>query len=291
MSELVPVYRIEEFIQAIIDGSAAPKPAVEDVELYLAKIAGDDVELPVPTSRVDFYLAKIAGEDVELPEPVERIDFWLAQIAGMDVETPEPVYRIEFFLDQWAHGGGELPDDYVRQLGFTYNNNAYFEITGFRLRGSDTVKCSFSALKACNVWGCYQSTSATDNYDLYVSTTTAAKYLRYGDGTYRSDLPPESVGQRIDAVFTPTGTSGMPVDSTWEEHEFESANDMTVGTTSKTSTSSKLVGDIYGDFVVVGRLKLIPCRRKSDDALGYYDTYSQTLFLPVGTGLVSLGDA
>ena len=60
----------------------------------------------------------------------------------------------------------ELPDGYKRVLGFTCNNNAMWQITGFKLKGSDTVRISFSVTTACNVFGCYQGTDATDNYDL-----------------------------------------------------------------------------------------------------------------------------
>ena len=80
----------------------------------------------------------------------------------------------------------ELPTGYKRVLGFTCNNNAMWQITGFKLRGSDTVRIGFSVTAACNVFGCYQGTDATDNYDLYVSTTANSKYLRYGNGTYLS---------------------------------------------------------------------------------------------------------
>lgn len=185
----------------------------------------------------------------------------------------------------------ELPSGYKRVLGFTCNNNAMWQITDFHLRGSDTVRISFSATQACNVFGCYQGADANDNYDLYVSTTAGSKYLRYGNGTYLSYWSSANLGERFDVVFTPTGTSGMPQDSTWTEKTFESANDLLIGSTTTTGTSSKLRGDLYGNIVVDGRLKLIPCERLSDNVLGYYDTYSETFYEPYTgfTGAVSLG--
>lgn len=189
----------------------------------------------------------------------------------------------------------ELPDGYKRVLGFRCNNNAMWQIADFHLRGSDTVRASFSVSAACNVFGCYQGTDATDNYDLYVSTTSGSKYLRYGNGTYLSYWSAANLDQRFDVVFTPTGTTGMPQDSTWTEATFESANDLLIGSTTTTGTSSKLKGNLYGDFIVENggaeRLHLVPCERLSDNALGYYDLVGKEFYEPYTgfEGAVSLG--
>ena len=352
MNELTPIYRVEFFLDAIVNGGENPYEPMSPVEKYLARIAGADLQIPAPISRADHYLAKICGEAVELPAPVSRIDHYLAAICGEDVEVPDPVYRIEFWLNAWASGGSgtlttvtgvsplallnalakpirsltqygkcvqdgtpapdapvnikcnngalrmvddELPSGYKRVLGFTCVNNAMWQITGFKLRGSDTVRISFSVTQACNVFGCYQGTDANDNYDLYVSTTAGSKYLRYGNGTYLSYWSSADLGERFDVVFTPTGTSGMPQDSTWTEKTFESANDMLIGSTTTTGTSSKLRGNLYGDFIVenggVERLHLVPCERVSDNVLGYYDLIGEAFYEPYSgyDGAVSLG--
>jgi hypothetical protein len=177
----------------------------------------------------------------------------------------------------------ELPSEYRRVLGYACDNDVLWQITDFHLRGSDTIRISFSVTAACNVFGCYQGTDATDNYDLYVSATSGSRYLRYGDGTYLSYWSSANMGQRFDVVFTPTGTSGMPQDSTWAPMTFESANNLLLAATTLTGTSSKLRGNLYGSFVVDGRLKLIPCERVSDGVLGYYDTYTGTFYEPTGT--------
>ena len=185
----------------------------------------------------------------------------------------------------------ELPSAYKRVLGFTCDNNAMWQISGFKLKGSDTVRISFSVLAACNVFGCYQGTEATDNYDLYASITSGSKYFRYGNGTYLSYFSTGNLGRRFDVVFTPTGSTGMPEDSTWSAATFESANDLLIGSTTTTGTSSKLKGNLYGDFIVDGRLHLIPCERVSDNVLGYYDTVGETFYEPYTgfDGAVSLG--
>ena len=207
--------------------------------------------------------------------------------------TPTPSSPADIYCNNGALKmvDDELPSGYKRVLGFQCANNAMWQITGFKLRGSDTVRISFSVTQACNVFGCYQGTDANDNYDLYVSTTAGSKYLRYGNGTYLSYWSSADLGERFDVVFTPTGTSGMPQDSTWTEKTFESANDMLIGSTTTTGTSSKLRGNLYGNIVVDGRLKLIPCERVSDSVLGYYDLVDETFYEPYSgfDGAVSLG--
>ena len=144
---------------------------------------------------------------------------------------------------------GHRHDGRSRLLGFQCDNNAMWQITGFKLQGADTVRISFSVNAACNVFGCYQGTDATDNYDLYASVSAGSKYLRYGNGTYLSYFSPSDLGQRFDVVYTPTGSSGMPQDSTWTPKTFTSANDLLIGSTTTGGTSSKLKGNLYGDII------------------------------------------
>ena len=207
--------------------------------------------------------------------------------------TPTPDAPVDIYCNNGALRmvDDELPSGYKRVLGFSCDNNAFWQITGFKLQGSDTVRIGFSVTAACNVFGCYQGADATDNYDLYVSTTAGSKYFRYGNGTYLSYFSNANLGQRFDVVYTPTGSQGMPQDSTWTEATFTSANDLLIGATTLTGSSAKIKGNLYGNIVVDGRLKLIPCERVSDNVLGYYDTYSETFFEPYEgfDGAVSLG--
>lgn len=194
----------------------------------------------------------------------------------------------------WLHAinaGGNLPSGYKKVLGFTFDNNVYYPITGFKMRGSDTLRFSFKCsmqTPACNVLGAYDGTSAQTNYSLYLGNSASAKYLRYNGGTYRSDA---DSGTRYDVVITPTGSTGMKSDSTWTEKTFESTGDLCIGTTSPSASSAKMVGDIIGNVVVDGRLKLIPCERLSDNVLGYYDAVSGTFYEPTGGTPISLGYA
>lgn len=184
-----------------------------------------------------------------------------------------------------------LPDDYKQVIGFTYNNNCYFPITDFKMRGSDTLRFAFKCTQstpACNILGAYDGGSSGTNYSLYVGASASAKYLRYNGSTYNSQAITDKT---YNVIITPTGSTGMENDSTWTEATFESTGDLCIGTTSPTATSSKMIGDIVGNIEVDGRLKLIPCERVSDSVLGYYDTVSKNFYTPVGTPPVSMGYA
>lgn len=250
--------------------------------------------MDAPITRIEYYLAKLSGMDVTLPEPITRLEQFYAKWAGLDIETPEPETRLERLLHDLASvpptpPEPELPDAYRRVIGFDFSSKTYYQIQNFKLHGSDTIRLAFSVRKSCNVFGCYTNTSANDNFSLYASTSIGAKYLRYDGDTYNSYVPSARLDERLDVVISPTGTTGMPVDSEITPVEFTTSVDLCIGTTGASATSAKLDGCIWGNYVVDGRLKLIPCERKSDSVLGYYDTYTKTFYEPIGSAPTSLG--
>ena len=284
------ITRIERYLAAILEeGTDAPDQPLYREEYYLAKILGQTVDLPTPRTRAETYLAKIAGESVDLPVPVSRIDAYLAKIAGESVEIPSaPLSVVEAYLAEWAER--PVPIGYRQIAGITMNSATYYKITGFFLRGSDTVRVSLAADASCNAFGCYTSAQATDNYSLYISTAANAKYMRYDGATYKSQWRNQDLGERFDLVITPTGSSGFPgtQDDTWTEAEFESSSDMCIGSTSPSATSAKFKGTLFGAFVVDGRFEGIPCERESDGTVGYYDRVSHQFYEPIGTNPTAL---
>ena len=104
-----------------------------------------------------------------------------------------------------------------------------------------------------------------------------------GSDTVRFSMIPRT------ACNVPTGSHGMPegMDDTWDEVDFTAPVDMCIGTTASNASSAKFKGSFIGAFVVDGRFNGIPCKRKVDDALGYYDTMTGTFFEPtLGTPTV-----
>lgn len=285
-----------------------PVPSNTTDELAVAIIetlTGETVTPPRASSNIDKFLRAIldvlqGNEPTDVPVASWNIEKYLHAILEALQEhdnlptVPSPSwlrdYKLAEILDVIADDR-LLPSGYKRVLGFSCDNNVLWKIEGFKLKGSDTIRISFAVNAACNVFGCYQGADATDNYDLYASITSGSKYLRYGDGTYLSYWSSANLGNRFDVVFTPTGTQGMPEDSTWTEKSFTSANDMLIGATTLTGSSAKLKGKLFGNIIVDGRLHLIPCERLSDHVLGYYDTVTKTFYEPTGDGAVSLGYA
>lgn len=178
-----------------------------------------------------------------------------------------------------------VPNTYRKLTGIEFSSATYYEITGLKLKGSDTVRFSMSVDKACNVFGCYTSTDADDNYSLYVSSASNAKYLRYNGSVYKSYWRNQDMGERFNIVISPTGSSGMPgtQDDTWTEQTFTAPSDMCIGTTSTGATSAKFDGKMHGIFVVDGRFCGVPVERISDGVIGYYDLYSDVFYEPTGS--------
>jgi hypothetical protein len=190
----------------------------------------------------------------------------------------EQALKDELFFWKKRHGNA-LPKEYTQIKGITFGANTYYEITGFKLTGADTLRFSFSATKACNVLGCYTTTDATTNYSLYV-TTTSGNYMRYDGGTASSKI---TVNQRYDVIMFPTGAIGLGSQVSWTQKEFTAVSDLCIGTTSTTASSSKLDGKLFGNIKVDGKLLLIPCVRNSDDEVGYYDAIGKKFYEPTGS--------
>ena len=173
-----------------------------------------------------------------------------------------------------------VPSGYRKLTGVQFDGNCWFE-TELYLMGSDTLRFSFAASKACNVLGCYTSADAQNNYSVYASTTAGAKYLRYNGGTYLSAI---STNTRYNIVITPTGATGFGSASTWTQKTFTAPSKMIIGTTSRGATSAKLTGPLYGNVVVDGRALFIPVERISDSKILYYESYTDTFIENLGTG-------
>ena len=182
---------------------------------------------------------------------------------------------------------GLLPTGHKRLTGIQFDGNCFYD-TGLYLHGSDTIRFSFAASKACNVLGCYTTADAQTNYSLYVSTTSGSKYLRYNGGTYNSYI---ATNTRYNVVVTPTGSDGMRVDSSWSSKTFTTSSTLLIGTTSYGATSAKLTGPLYGEVVIDGVAHIIP----DEDPLGrigYYILEEERFIENLGTGTpVALGYA
>ena len=242
---------------------------------------GSEVELTV-TGQSPLSLPNAKAKPM-----LNLIQYGKCELSG----TPTPSNPVDLTINigKFVQVDNDLPSEYRRVKGLKFNNNCYFQIEDFRLTGADTVRFSLVVRGACNVFGSYTTAQATDNYSLYTSNSSTAKYMRYNGGAYASGILTAEYGTQYDVEITPTGSSGLPRNDTWSEQEFECSTDMCIGTTSPSATSSKLVGDLIGVFEVVDRFYGIPCERLEDNVLGYYDYYSSTFYEPTVGTPVSMG--
>ena len=68
---------------------------INRTELYLAKIAGEDVTIPDrPINNTEVFLARLAGADIVLPTPINTLQVWLAILCG-ELYTMPPVQGAE----------------------------------------------------------------------------------------------------------------------------------------------------------------------------------------------------
>ena len=203
-----------------------------------------------------------------------------------NVLLAQKVGRCSGFLETLfakATAVSELPDGYKKVKSLTMDNDCYYEITGFYLKGADTIKFACSITNACNIIGAYSGSGSGANYSVY-GTTIGGSYLRYYSGTYNSKFV---AGKRYDITLTPTGSHGMEIESPWDELEFTSTRQFCIGTTAANiTTSARMRGTFYGKIIVEDangiRFKGIPCVRESDDVVGYYDVVSETFYEPIG---------
>lgn len=168
---------------------------------------------------------------------------------------------------------------YRKLTGIIYDGHVWYD-TGMQLCGADTVKISFKATAASCVFGCFVGSGASTNYSLYVQANSS-HYMRYNGGTYSSRV---DFGTRYNLTMSPTGSTGMRMDSTWQERTFTASTNMLIGDVSTASTVSDFVGTIYGNVEVVGKNIWVPVERVSDGAIGYYDMYSKRFIVNQGTG-------
>lgn len=100
---ITPITRKELYLAKIIGEDVdIPETAKTREELFFLKILDNFSKIPEPITREELFLAKISGQNVELPEPKTRLELFLAKAAGVEIETPTPITREEVFWADYA---------------------------------------------------------------------------------------------------------------------------------------------------------------------------------------------
>ena len=206
----------------------------------------------------------------------------------VQASTPTPSTPVDIVCNNWTLKvkDKELPVWYVRVESIDFDGSMHYD-TGEHLFGADSVKMTLSNSGSGwrNVFGCYTTTSATDNFSLYVyPSTTSQVYFRYWDSLYR---PIFWTGTRT-ITFWNGGTTGFYSGNvTAQEQTFETSTNAYIWALPN-SSSAKLTGTIYWNIEVTSggttRLKWIPCKRKSDGVIWYYEAVNWNFIEPRGSG-------
>ena len=178
----------------------------------------------------------------------------------------------------------ELPYGYRRLLDITFDGDFYYN-TGEKLRGDDdvTITLKDTVTSGRNVFGCFAGTSeGTKNFSFFIygNNSTSNSYLRYGEALYR---PRFGSGERT-VTFGKSGTTGFLTNVNITPEEFETNSVAYIGMLPN-STSPEFIGTIVGNALVSSRLKWIPCKRMSDNAIGYYEFYTKRFIEKIGNGI------
>lgn len=174
-----------------------------------------------------------------------------------------------------------LPSGY-QELRYISGANSQCFDTLLHLTDQDTLRVRANTKASCNLLGSYVSGAADDNFSIYVGNSY---YLRF-DGKINS-----SVASTKNAVVT----LELSKEGAWRDGTkivtFSNAGTFTTSLTLKVgkldnSTQTKFTGDLYS-VEVVGKMNLVPARRKSDGEVGMYDTIRDLFFTSEGADWVA----
>lgn len=174
-----------------------------------------------------------------------------------------------------------VPSDYKRLEYLEFNKSGYVP-TNVYLESTDTLKFKIVTTSATggSIIGCFGGTNNTSNYCIYGMALSPGGYIRYNGSTYRAWQIAGSTEYVAEMSSTGLVVNGSTMAS-WSELSFTANRPMYIGHLYG-SESAKFTGKFY-EVEVVGRFKGVPCKRTSDNALGYYDTVTNTFFPAEGT--------
>lgn len=201
--------------------------------------------------------------------------------------TPTPSTPVDIKCNNWTLKikDKELPVEYVRLESIELDAWPYY-ITNEKLYWSDVVSMRISQSWSTwrNVFWAYTSNTSEKNFSFYAyPTATWQAYLRYWDSLYR---PVVWTGTRS-ITFWSWWTTWFATNSTIPEQTFETEDVAYIGHLPH-SSSSRFDWTFYGNIEVSNngttRLKWIPCKRKSDGVIWYYEAVNWNFLEPSGSG-------
>ena len=159
-----------------------------------------------PLNRKEIYLARMAGEDVTMPKPLTREEAWMKGLAEAingqnDVKTPEPLTREEHYLETITEKLIEATSDLIEKnvtangeyRAATDNADGYSKVT---------VNVPLNNANIADGTGAFTLASAIE------SVTIPSGYTSLGDDALNGCTSLESI--TIEATTPPTvGTDAL----------------------------------------------------------------------------------
>lgn len=181
-----------------------------------------------------------------------------------------------------------IPEGYTKVEYIQGNDSGYIP-TDIYLTGADTVKIKYQRTggTAHNVFGCFTTAEASDNFSLYVLITSTA-YIRYGNQLIREYRSTLNTINDIEMSSTGFKVDGETI-ATWQPQTFTASVPLYLGYVYGV-TSPKFIGRIY-EVEIVGKARLYPCVRNSDNKAGFYDIINGVFYEADGTVETNLTNA
>lgn len=184
-----------------------------------------------------------------------------------------------------------LPQAY-QEVEYIESNGSPYIDTGIKLTSEDIVKCKFELTStptsyAEGVYGTMEKINSTNTFFVLLMRTPNLARV----GTSSNQVTSTNVA--TNTIYDTTLKNGTYIEN-GTTYTFTPHNGFTFTTNCylfarNQASMTPIKGKIYS-FEIVGKFFGIPCYRKSDNAIGMYDTISNTFFENAGSGTFTKGN-
>lgn len=180
---------------------------------------------------------------------------------------------------------------YITPLSYIRGSGTQYITTGIHLRSTDVVKSKWQFEGASgNVYGCYTSGSADDNFCLYAGSASANAYIRYNGQLVRAFRPSSGTIHELEQGADGFYDNGGLVTS-FNAATFECSAPMYIFMLPH-SSSAKVTARCYGLTVYRDgeqACNFIPARNELTGEVGFYESVGGVFYENAGTGVFTAG--
>jgi len=227
------------------------------------------------------FLSCLDVDHAEYPQQIKTI----AMLYGLRGDWVGIEDALIYDVKRWSVGGShDLPSGYRELLYVTAAGSQYID-TGLTITQEHEIRSKFKPTTNSYLYGAL-SNGNTASVSAFIQSSGG--YWRFGNTGVTKAVSLNSIHTSTQNVSSVTIDGAPSAYSTIDD--FETPVSLVVGTAhtaTGTYSATGFVGDIYGVSVYNGDtavIDLVPCRRTSDDSIGFYDTVSDRFFENIGSG-------